>query len=74
MSRRKAKLKYRNADLRQAVDKAGVELLSAGIDEAPMVYKDIDEVMAAQTDLVESIATFMPRIVRMADPGERPED
>ena len=74
MSRRKAKLKYRNTDLRQAVDKAGVELLSAGIDEAPMVYKDIDEVMAAQTDLVESIATFMPRIVRMADPGERPED
>ena len=74
MSRRKAKLKYRNADLRKAVDKAGVELLSAGIDEAPMVYKDIDEVMAAQTDLVESIATFMPSIVRMADPGERPED
>ena len=74
MSRRKAKLKYRNADLREAVDKAGVELLSAGIDEAPMVYKDIDEVMAAQTDLVESIAIFTPRIVRMADPGERPED
>ena len=74
MSRRKAKLKYRNADLREAVDKAGVDLLSAGIDEAPMVYKDIQQVMDAQTDLVESIALFMPKIVRMAPAGEKPED
>ncbi|MGA1203814.1 MAG: RtcB family protein, partial [Planctomycetota bacterium] len=44
------------------------------IDEAPMVYKDIDAVMAAQSDLVETLATFQPRIVRMAGPGEKPED
>jgi tRNA-splicing ligase RtcB len=74
MSRRKAKLQYRNADLRRAVEEAGVELLSAGIDEAPMVYKDIDAVMAAQADLVETLARFQPRIVRMAGAGERPED
>ena len=51
-----------------------VRLLSAGIDEVPMVYKDIHQVMAAQTDLVEVLAEFMPRLVKMAPSGERPED
>ncbi|HRY69278.1 MAG TPA: RtcB family protein [Phycisphaerae bacterium] len=52
----------------------GVMLLSAGLDEAPWVYKDIDEVMAAQQDLVRPLARFMPRIVKMSPAGERPED
>jgi tRNA-splicing ligase RtcB len=39
-----------------------------------MVYKDIDQVMAAQADLVEPIARFMPKLVKMARDGERPED
>ena len=30
------------------------------------VYKDIDEVMAAQNDLVKPLAKFMPRLVKMA--------
>jgi tRNA-splicing ligase RtcB len=30
--------------------------------------------MAAQADLVEPIARFAPRIVKMAPAGERPED
>jgi tRNA-splicing ligase RtcB len=30
--------------------------------------------MAAQTDLVDVLAKFQPRIVRMADPKERQED
>jgi tRNA-splicing ligase RtcB len=51
-----------------------VTLLSAGIDENPLVYKDINEVIAAQTDLVDVVARFSPRIVRMADAGEKPED
>ncbi|MBI5382626.1 MAG: RtcB family protein [Opitutae bacterium] len=52
----------------------GVKLLSAGIDEAPMVYNDIHAVMAAQSDLVEIVARFDPRIVKMAPAGERAED
>ncbi len=49
----------------------GVTLLGGGLDEAPQAYKNIEEVLAAQTDLVEVIARFTPRIVRMADePGE----
>jgi len=37
-----------NAFLREK----GVTLISAGLDEVPMVYKNIHEVMAAQDDLV----------------------
>jgi tRNA-splicing ligase RtcB len=39
-----------------------------------MAYKDIDEVMRAQVDLVEPIARFDPKLVKMAPMGERPED
>jgi tRNA-splicing ligase RtcB len=39
-----------------------------------MAYKDIDAVMAAQSDLVEIIARFDPKIVKMAPGSERPED
>ncbi|MDR2981967.1 MAG: RtcB family protein [Puniceicoccales bacterium] len=52
----------------------GVKLMSAGLDESPLAYKDIAEVMAAQVDLVETLARFDPRLVKMAPAGERPED
>lgn len=51
-----------------------VKLLSAGLDEVPMVYKDIHTVMAAQADLVDVLGQFDPRIVKMAPSGERAED
>jgi len=52
----------------------GITLLSAGLDEVPGVYKDIDTVMAAQTDLVEVMGRFEPKLVKMCPAGERPED
>ncbi|GAA4317531.1 RtcB family protein [Mucilaginibacter gynuensis] len=51
-----------------------ITLMGSDMDEAPMAYKDIHTVMAAQTDLVEVLAKFEPRIVRMADAREKPED
>ena len=51
-----------------------VTLLSAGLDEVPGVYKDIDAVMAAQTDLVEVLGRFDPKLVKMCPSGERAED
>ena len=36
--------------------------------------KDIDAVMVAQSDLVEPLARFEPRLVKMAPSGEPPED
>lgn len=48
----------------------GVTLLGGGIDESPQAYKPIDEIIAAQLELVDVLGKFMPRIVRMADePG-----
>ncbi len=59
-----------NAFLREK----GVTLISAGLDEAPMVYKNIHEVMAAQKDLVTILGQFDPKLVKMAPHGERAED
>jgi tRNA-splicing ligase RtcB len=74
MSRTQAKAQFRWEDAKRFLRDRGVTLLSAGLDEVPMAYKDIDEVMAAQRDLVEPLARFDPRIVKMAPGGERPED
>ncbi|WP_158796927.1 RtcB family protein [Pedobacter sp. L105] len=51
-----------------------ITLMGSDMDEASMAYKDIHAVMAAQNDLVEVLAKFEPRIVRMADAREKPED
>ena len=74
MSRTKAKEMFTWDVAQQFLRQRGVTLLSAGLDEVPMAYKDIDEVMAAQSDLVESLARFEPRLVKMAPSGEPPED
>jgi len=54
--------------------KEGIHLISAGLDEAPWAYKNIDDVMSAQAELAHPIARFLPRLVKMAPSGERPED
>jgi tRNA-splicing ligase RtcB len=74
MSRTQANRTFTWKNARPVLDAANVMLLSAGLDEVPMVYKDILAVMAAQSDLVEILARFDPRIVKMAPAGERPED
>ncbi|MCP4450875.1 MAG: RtcB family protein, partial [Planctomycetes bacterium] len=74
MSRKAAKRQYTWADSRTFLEKRGVTLISAGLDEVPMAYKDILSVMQAQQDLVAPIARFDPKLVKMAPPGERPED
>jgi len=66
MSRAEATRRFSWKDIQEFLKKNRVTLMSAGQDEAPMAYKDIDEVMAAQADLVETIARFDPRLVRMA--------
>ena len=59
-----------NAFLREK----GVTLISAGLDEVPMVYKNIHKVMADQHDLVTILGQFDPKLVKMAPHGERAED
>jgi tRNA-splicing ligase RtcB len=74
ISRTQAKKQFAWDDARRMLAERGVTLISAGLDEVPMAYKNIDEVMAAQHDLVTVVAKFQPRLVKMAPPGERPED
>jgi tRNA-splicing ligase RtcB (3'-phosphate/5'-hydroxy nucleic acid ligase) len=74
MSRTEAKRSFSWSQARDLLDAAGVTVISAGLDEVPMVYKDIQKVMNAQRDLVEVIARFDPKIVKMAPAGERGED
>ncbi|HTV00189.1 MAG TPA: RtcB family protein [Luteitalea sp.] len=74
MGRIQARKSFTWQDAQRVLDAGQVTLLSAGLDEVPMAYKDIDAVMAAQADLVEVLARFDPRLVKMAPSGEPPED
>jgi tRNA-splicing ligase RtcB len=69
---RKAALNSISKSARDAyLKERGVTLLGGGLDESPQAYKPIDEVIAAQHDLVDVIGKFSPRIVKMADePGD----
>lgn len=69
MSRTAAIAKIDPELVRRFLEDAGVHLISGGLDEAPMAYKDINAVMAAQSDLVETLARFEPRLVKMAPGG-----
>ncbi|TGE06343.1 RtcB family protein [Hymenobacter fodinae] len=65
MSRTQAKQNLSEGDVRRHLRDHGIELIGGGLDEAPMAYKDIHQVMAHQRDLVDVLGSFMPRIVRM---------
>ena len=74
MSRKAANEKFNWKDVNRLLRERGVTLISSGLDEVPMAYKNIREVMAAQSDLVTVLGQFDPKIVKMAPSGERPED
>ena len=64
-SRAKCKSTFTQSEIKKVLKANDVTLLGGNIDEAPMAYKDITKVMANQTDLVEVLGTFTPKIVRM---------
>lgn len=74
MSRKKAKETLTWHAAKKLLAERDVTLISAGLDEVPMVYKDIEEVMKAQSDLVEKLARFEPKLVKMAGGDEPAED
>src|SRR5437773_2744724 len=74
MSRTKAIATFEWEKVNRVLKQQGVTLISAGLDEVPMAYKNIREVMAAQNDLVTVLGQFDPKLVKMAPSGERPED
>ncbi|MCI5080518.1 MAG: RtcB family protein [Saprospiraceae bacterium] len=65
MSRRKAKEAITRHELTKILKDHNVDLIGGGLDEAPIAYKDINKVMKYQSDLVDVLGTFTPKIVRM---------
>ncbi len=65
MSRRKAKATIDFGEFKKHLKESGIDLIGGGLDEAPFVYKDIRQVMACQSDLVDIIGAFTPKVVRM---------
>ncbi|NDJ86258.1 MAG: RtcB family protein [Chloroflexi bacterium] len=65
MSRGQAFRRFDWENVDRQLKRAGVDLLSAGLDESPGAYKDIHTVMAAQADLVEAVGEFQPLLVKM---------
>ncbi len=74
MSRKKALDQFSFRAVQKNLAKRGIQVLSAGSDEVPMVYKNIEQVMSEQSDLVEIVARFDPRIVKMCGDGSKAED
>lgn len=71
MSRTQAIKTITKNDMQTILKDHGVTLIGAGLDEAPMAYKNIETVMASQKELVDVVAKFIPKLVRMADDGSR---
>ena len=64
-SRAACKTLFTQSDIKKELKKQHITLIGGNVEEAPMAYKNITEVMAAQSDLVDILGTFQPRIVRM---------
>lgn len=65
MTRSKAMESITMSSLKKMVSAKGVTLIGGGPDESPLVYKNIADVMASQTELVQIEGSFLPKIVRM---------
>ena len=65
MSRTKALSNITHEALKKELKEHGVKLIGGGLDEAPFAYKDINEVMQRQQQLVYILGKFYPKIVQM---------
>ncbi|MBF0234793.1 MAG: RtcB family protein [Desulfamplus sp.] len=71
MSRNAAIRQYKWSDLDALLRQKEISLISAGLDEVPMAYKNIEEVMFQQKDLISVIARFDPKLVKMSPPDKK---
>jgi tRNA-splicing ligase RtcB len=65
MSRQKAKENMTNSTMKKMLSDAGVTLIGGSVEENPLAYKDIENVINAQKELVDIEGKFLPKIVRM---------
>lgn len=65
MSRQKARTQMTGSALKKLLSEAGVKLIGGSVEENPHAYKNIEQVMTAQQELVDIHGRFYPKIVRM---------
>ncbi|MBC7947591.1 MAG: RtcB family protein [Chitinophagaceae bacterium] len=65
MSRTAAMKSVTHEALKDELTKHGVKLIGGGLDEAPFAYKNIEDVMRSQQQLVDTVGKFTPKIVKM---------
>ncbi|HRI00962.1 MAG TPA: RtcB family protein [Saprospiraceae bacterium] len=65
MSRAECKNSITTSEMKKILQQNAVSLIGGNVDESPMAYKDIQRVMALQSELVEIIGTFTPKFVKM---------
>jgi tRNA-splicing ligase RtcB len=74
MSRRAALNTITKTERDKYLKERGVTLISAGLDESPQAYKNVEQVMAAQSQLLDVVGKFKPIMVRMDGTGSKAED
>jgi tRNA-splicing ligase RtcB len=74
MSRRAALKSITKTERDKYLKARGVTLIGAGLDESPQAYKNVEQVMAAQSELLDVVGKFKPIMVRMDGTGSKPED
>ncbi|WP_126970477.1 RtcB family protein [Gynurincola endophyticus] len=65
MSRQRAKDSMTVSTMKKMLTNAGVTLIGGTVEENPLAYKDIENVINEQDELVDIQGKFYPRIVRM---------
>lgn len=65
-SRREAKQRFSREEMEAWLDRRGVILRGAGLDESPMAYRRLDDVLAAHAQSVRVLHRLRPLVVVMA--------
>jgi tRNA-splicing ligase RtcB len=68
--RKEAKRRFTRAEMDEWLQSRGVTLVGADLDESPMAYRRLPEVLASHTGSVKVLHTLRPFAVAMAGEGE----
>ncbi len=64
-SRKETVSRNTKSEMRKQLKQHNITLIGGALDESPFAYKKLEQVMSYQSELVETIGKFFPRIVRM---------
>ena len=64
-SRKETISRNTKSEMRKELSNKGVTLIGGALDESPYAFKPLEKVMSYQSELVDVIGKFYPRIVRM---------